>query len=201
MTAIKPRTARVVIYQGDDLARLADLDAAVESTEDAAKRAEKSDRVRLMNQPDSTAEAKAAHEAKKSERDHFAAEAADRGVAVVLHAVPRKAWRTLVTEHPARDRDEHPEDYPIGPCNIETMPDALLPVSICRDENCPTCVDMGQHSTIEGDLIEFLESLSDHDYYDTLFWTAWGLNRGAASADPTLRLGSVPSQTSDATSN
>lgn len=202
MTMIKPRTARVVIYQGDDLARLAELDAAVETSDETAKRAEKaSNGIRLMTDADPAAEAKAAHEKKKAERDAFAEAAQSRGVAVVLHALPRKEWRRLVTEHPARDRDAHPEDYPIGPCNIETMPDALLPKSICRDEHCPTCVDMEQRSTIEGDLVEFLESLADADYYDSLFWTAWTLNRGAVTADPTLRLGSAPSQTSVATSS
>lgn len=201
MTAIKPRTARVVIYQGDDLARLGEHDDAVTKAEAAVKRAEKDQTPRLLHQGDPVADANRALDDAKAERDAFAAEAEARGVAVVMHARPRKAWRKLMDEHPPRDREKHPEDYPIGPCNIETLPDVLLPESICRDPHCPTCSDEGQRSTIEGDLTEFLESLSDYDYYDRLFLQAFALNRGSAMADPTQRLASGTSQTSDATSS
>lgn len=191
MSAIKPRTARVVIYQGDDLAQLGEYDAAVEKAEAALERAKKQPTVeRLMHEEDPVAVATEQLEAAKDERDQFAAEAEARGVVVVLHAQPRKTWRRLMDEHPARDHDEHPEDYPIGPCNIETLPDALLPLSIDREQ-----------STIDGDLTEFLESLSDYDYYDRLFLQAFALNRGAAMADPTRRLASGTSQTFVATSN
>lgn len=194
MTAIKPRTARVVIYQGDDLARLSELDAVVkraevakDDAEKAAKTAEK--RTASLDEVDDSADrlvaARDAHNEAVAERDTFAEEAEERGVVVTLHAQPRKSWRRLIEEHPARDREEHPEDYPIGPCNISTLPDELLPMSIDREQ-----------STIEGDLTEFLESISDYDYYDRLFLTAFSLNRGSALADPTLRLGSAPSQIS-----
>lgn len=190
MSGIKPRTARVVVYQGDDLARLGEYDDAVAKAEEAKKRAEKSGGVRLMHEDDPVEAAVQALDAAKAERDAFAAEAEARGVVIVLHAQPRKTWRKLMDEHPARDREQHPEDYPIGPCNIETLPDALLPLSIDREQ-----------STIDGDLTEFLESLSDYDYYDRLFLQAFALNRGSAMADPTQRLASGLSQISAATSS
>lgn len=190
MTAIKPRTARVVIYQGDDIAHLAELDEAVKRAEVAVRRAERSIAVRTLASPDPATEARDAHEAAVVARNDFAADAETRGVAVVMHAQPRKSWRDLMEQHPARSEDEHPEDHVIGPCNIESLPDVLLPMSIDREQ-----------STIEGDTVEFLESLSDYDYYDRLFLTAFTLNRGSAAADPTQRLASGTSQTSAATSN
>lgn len=187
MTSVKPRTATVVIYQGDDLARLAQLDRRVEETEAAIKRAEKArGGTRLMYEDDPVETARAEHDAAMAERDAFAAEAEPRGVTVALHAVPRKKWRELARKHPARP------DVPTDSMGVDMddFPDALLPLSIDREQ-----------STIEGDLDEFLESLSDYDYYDRLFLTSFALNRGSATADPTLRLGSEPSQTSDETSN
>lgn len=201
MSGIKPRTARVVVYQGDDLALLGEYDDAVKKAEEDVKRAEKSGGVRLMNQPDPVQAATEALDAAKAQRDEFAAGAEERGDVVVMHAQPRKVWRTLMDEHPARDREQHPEDYPIGPCNIETLPDALLPLSICRDQHCPNCLSAGYATTIDGDLTEWLESLSDYDYYDRLFLQAFALNRGSAMADPTQRLASGLSQISAATSS
>lgn len=188
MTAIKPRSARVTIYQGDDLEVLARLDATVASSEAAVKRAEKaSSGVRLMTEGDPLEAAKQAHTAAVTERDQFAAEAEERGVVVQLHAQPRKMWRSLMDQHGPRDAVEDDKTFGV---NMATLPDALLAVSIDRN-----------HSTIEGDTAEFLESLSDYDYYDRLFVQAFALNRGSAMADPTQRLGSAPSQISTVTSS
>lgn len=199
MTAIKPRTTRVVIYQGDDLARLSELDDAVTRAEDAVKRATKEAlRPRLIHERDPGETARTDLAAAKASRDDFAAEAESRGVAVVMHALQRKAWRALMREHGPRDGEKRDEVLGV---NMETLPDVLLPQVICRDEHCPICLDMDQASTIEGDTDSFLESLSDYDYYDRLFLQAFAINRGSAPADPTLRLGSAPSPTSDATSN
>lgn len=193
MTAIKPRTAVVTIYQGDDLARLTALDSAVTKAEKARDKAKKSTDTRLITE-DPVGEAQAAYDAAVAERDAFAAEADPRGVKVALHAVPRKKWRELARKHPARpDVDEDSMGV-----NMDEFPDALLPLSVCRDAGCPI---EHEATTIEGDTETFLDSLSDHDYYDRLFLAAFALNRGSATADPTLRLGSTPSQTSDATSS
>lgn len=196
MSGIKPRTARVVIYQGDDLARLTEFDEAAKRAELSLRAAEKAaknaeGRTRLLSESSDEAEAviaaSEAHDRAKAERDEFAGEAEDRGVVIVMHAQPRKTWRGLMNEHGPRPGAK--EDEALG-VNMDTLPDALLPLSIDREQ-----------STIEGDLGEFLESLSDYDYYDRLFLQAFALNRGSAMADPTQRLASGPSQTSTATSN
>ena len=196
MASIKPRTARVVIYQGDDLARLAELDAAVERATEAVKRAERDKRPRLMHEGSTVAAVQAELDAAQVARDEFADEAEPRGVCVKMHALRRRAWRDLMREHGPRDAEE--QDRALG-VNMDTLPDVLLPLSICRDGDCPICEE--DPSTIEGDTEDFLESLSDYDYYDRLFLTAFALNRGGAMADPTLRLGSAPSPNSGATSN
>lgn len=187
MSAIKPRTARVVIYQGDDLARLAELDDAVAKAAQALARAERNNTTRTLGEMDPVAEARETHETAVLERDEFAAGAEERGVVVHMIARPRLRWRELMREHPAREDNE--DDRVFG-VNMDALPDELLPESIDRE-----------FSTIEGDIAEFLDSLSDYDYYDRLFVAAFALNRGSAAADPTQRLLSGSSQTSAATSS
>ncbi len=195
MTSIKPRSARVVIYQGDDLARLSELDTIVERAETAVRVAEqKAKRTaapitldEATDEQDALFAAREQHSEAVVVRDAFAEEAEGRGVVVFLHAQPRKAWRALMEVHGPREDVE--ADKALG-VNMATLPDALLPMSVDREQ-----------STIDGDLTEFLESLSDYDYYDRLFLQAFALNRGSAMADPTRRLASGPSQTSAATSS
>lgn len=184
MTGIKPRTARVTIYQGDDLATLSELDAAVARAEARKVVAEKSAR---SGGPatlddvvvDVTVETDA-FDAAVLARDTFAEEAEDRGVLVVLNALPRKTWRALIADHPPRDG--HDADKVVG-VNEDTLREALVPKSIDHVA-----------STIDGDVSVFLDALSDFDF-DRLYVTAFALNRGAATADPTLRLASGTSQT------
>jgi hypothetical protein len=193
MSIIKPRTARVVIYQGDDLARLSELDAAASKAEAALKQAERAtrapQRARLMHEEDDREAAVIAaaeeFDTAKAARDEFAAEAESRGVLIVLRSLPRKEWRRLRNGHPPREGNAEDEGFD---CNVDTLPDEALPPSIDRDE-----------STIDGDLEEFLESLSAHDYYQRLFFTMLALNVGGAAADPKARLGSLVSLTSAAT--
>lgn len=184
MSTIKPRTTRVVIYQGDDLEQLSALDADVTRAEarfaaaqQAKKAAEQDARPRLMHEgppEDPTIQAGLDLGEARKNRDSFASNAEVRGVVVTLCALPRKTWRDLVAAHPARGGDDGDAQFGV---NMETFPDALLPKSVDLDE-----------STIEGDTVEFLESLADYDYYDRLFLSAYALNRGSAVADPTLRL-------------
>lgn len=192
MTALKPRERRVVIYQGDDIGTLADLDLEIDRAKADVERIKKESvaTTRTMGEADENFEATARLVEAERVRDEFAEQAERRGVVVMLEALPRSRWRDLMKEHPPRDRAEHPGDYQFGPCNMDTFPDALLPQSIDRER-----------STIEGELADFLESLSSFDYYERLFLTAFALNRGSAMADPTQRLLSTSSQTSAATSN
>lgn len=204
MTGIKPRTARVVIYQGDDLARLSDLDEKVTRAEVALRMAERkakdSSGPALLDETETpeaaVIEAREAHEEAVLERNLFAEEAEARGVALVLHQVGRKEWRRLRNSHPAREGNAEDEMFD---CNVDSMPDEALPKSICRDSDCPVCRESAQRTTVEGDLEAFLDSLSSHDYYQRLFMTMLALNVGGATADPKLRVGSESNPTSSAT--
>lgn len=196
MSAIKPRTARVVIYQGDDLARLHDLDESATKAEVERIRAERAAKAasgraatldEVSTEQDALIEAADAFDAAVAERDAFAAEAEDRGVVVALHHLPRKEWRRLRNAHPPREGNAEDQAFD---CNVDTLPDELFPKSINVDD-----------STIDGNLDDFLESLSSHDYYNRLFMTALALNVGGGGADPTLRLASASRQNSDETSN
>lgn len=117
MAHLKPRTAKVVLYQGDDMATLAELKRAADRATDG-------------NRMDDGADEKAAYEA-------FVTEAAERAVEVVLESIGRRRWRDLVLAHPPRmvDSDpddegqtrqvEHDEDVYFS-VNTETFPRALL---------------------------------------------------------------------------
>lgn len=219
---LKPRTARVVIYDGEDLEQLAALDAAVERAtavddtgrkplEIALRQAERrlksaelaaEGQVRLLSDDDPLAAVRAERddaqdalnqfESKadpiKVERDDFAAAAEARGKTIVLIARPRLRWRELMREHPPRD--DEVADIPLG-VNMETLPDVLVPES----------VDLAMSSELGVGLDVFLDALSDFDYYDRLFLTAFALNRGSAAADPTQRLLYASSQISTAISS
>lgn len=201
MTGIKPRTARVVIYQGDDLARLSELDDRVAKAEVglavAKRKAEEwSKAVHTADErPPAEADVIAAterHDEAVLERDLFAEEAEERGVSVVLHQVGRKEWRRLKNAHPPRDGNAEDEQFD---CNVDSLPDEGMPKSICRDSDCPLCREAEQRTTIDGDLDAFLDSLSSFDYYNRLFLTMLALNVGGAAADPKLRVGSGSSLT------
>lgn len=165
----------VDIYPDEDQARLAELAAAYE----AAKRQAKGQR--LMHEDDPVREAAEAH-------DKFAAEVEGRKIRVYMKHLPRKEWRALMLEH--KPRPDEDDDKIFG-VNMETLPDVLIPRVIDREtsENLPPDVGV------------WLESLSDVDYYDRLFMTAFAVNRGAVTADPTRRLLSEGSLTSAATSS
>ena len=120
-----------------------------------------------------------AHEAAVAERDTFAAEADQRGVTVTLKSLPRKDWRRLRNAYPPRDGNKEDE---LVDCDVDALPDEAIPLSVIKEE-----------STIEGDVAEFLDSLTSFDYYNRLFMTVLALNAGGALADPKQRVGSVSS--------
>lgn len=166
----------VDIYPDEDQVRLAELQAVHEQ----AKREAIGER--LMHEGDPVREAAEAHDA-------FATEAEGRKIRVFMKHLPRKEWRALMAEH--KPRPDEDDDKIFG-VNMETLPDVLVPRVIDREqsENLPENVEA------------WLDSLSDVDYYDRLFMTAFGVNRGSAFlADPTRRLLSEGSPTSSATSS
>ena len=105
MTDLKPRTATVVIYQGDDLATLADLRTAADIAErkaDADLRVAQArarvDGPRRAGDPtpeDPQIAYDAAVKPSQDAYDAFVDEAAERATVVTLQAIGRKAFRSL----------------------------------------------------------------------------------------------------------
>ena len=142
MSTLKPRTATVVIYQGDDLERLGELKREAALAErlaqddlDAARRSARGAPLR-GGDPDPLVEAEAAFEAAvKPTRDAYDAfldEAVERAVEVEVQALGRKRFRALVEVHPPRMvKDSEGKDVPhedddgFG-VDTATFPDALL---------------------------------------------------------------------------
>ena len=114
-TVLMPRTATVLLFQGDDLAKIAELRKAAE--------AEQSD-TRLMGELSAA-----------QEHDEFVKEAEARAVRVVLKALGRKQWRNLVADHPPRKGVE--SDKALG-VNDETFGDALVLASLEEPEFAST---------------------------------------------------------------
>lgn len=177
-TTIKPRTASVVIYQGDDLERLAELRRDV----DVAERAEEG-RGRRIGDDSGAQEARDAFDA-------FVDEAAERAVEVEVTALKRRQFRSLMAEHPPRKvagedgQETHPDDAGFD-VNVETFAEAFLPLSI----TAPTF-------DTPADRDDFLDGLSDGDY-ERIFATAYWLNR-TPGGDPKAARYSPASLSSDA---
>lgn len=166
----------VDIYPDEDQVRLAELAAVAESIKGSAGQ------VRLMSDSDEYQEAAKAH-------DEFAAEMESRKIRVFMKHLPRKEWRALMAEHKPRPNEDDDQIFGV---NMDTLPDILV----------PRVIDQEQSQNIPPSIETWLDSLSDVDYYDRLFMTAFAVNRGSASlADPTRRLLSEGSPTSSATSN
>ena len=150
------RTTRIPLYQGDDLARIESLRADVERAKLAA-----SGPARIGDTgSDLTAAKMALTEA---------CEAAEpNAVIVIVQALGRRQWRSLVAEHGPRDGEK--EDEYLG-VNADTFPDALVPLSLAEPE-FPSHADRDA----------FLDALSDADF-NRLFRAAFTLNRVPAD-DP-----------------
>lgn len=177
---ITPRTATVIVLQGDDDERLRDLEAEVNRLT-PKKGAPPS----TLDEADELELAKLAH-------DEFSEEAKERGVKVVLRAVGRKTWRDLVAKHPPRvegdgvTKEQAEGDKSFG-ANIEALQEELVPLCMAS----PT----GSNE----ERAAFLDSLNEGQFGD-LAVRAWGLNIGK-TADPTRRLSSEGSRNSVATSS
>lgn len=107
MAAIRKTT--VLLYQGDDLERLAELGEAIEAA--------KGDRTPLLNGETSLIDEALA------EYNAFLAEAEARADRYPLRSIGRLAWRALVAAHPPRE--ENADDAPLG-VNEETFGPELI---------------------------------------------------------------------------
>ena len=182
-TTITPRTATCVIYQGDDLERLAELRREVDVAQRQAEQASKAPR----RGGDEIPSAQAAQDA----YDAFVDEAAERAVEVHVTALRRKRFRKLMAEHPPRKvdgekgKEPHPDDE-VYDVNVETFGEVFLPLSITSPA-----------FDTPDDLEDFIDELSDGDY-DRVFSTAYWLNR-APGGDPKATRYSPASLNSDET--
>lgn len=150
------RTTSIPLYQGDDLDKIESLRMDL-----ARAKASASGPARIG---DTDADVQAATAALTAACD----DAEPRAVVVVVKALGRRQWRSLVAEHPARDGNKDDETYG---ANSDTFPDALLVASIV-EPTFPTPADRD----------DFLDSLSDADF--TRLWrSAFLLNRVQAD-DP-----------------
>ena len=150
------RTTRIPLYQGDDLALIESLREDVERAKLSA-----GGPARIGDTGSDLAAAKLALQA-------ACEDAEPRAVVVIVQALGRRQWRSLVADHPARDDTK--EDEALG-VNADTFPDALVPPSIAEPE-FPSHADRDA----------FLDSLSDADF-NRLFRAAFVLNRVQAD-DP-----------------
>ncbi len=225
MSTIKPRSASVVIYQGDDFPVMAELrqaagvadrfadqaQAEVDRLADRLKRSQSGSRLgdadeSLMAALDVAREVAEARKAEAQERrdayDAFIPEAAERAVEVVVQSIGNRRFRELLLQHPPRkvtapdgEQSVHEDDAPHG-ANVTTYPDALLRFIDAEDPERRT---IASPQMTRKALTDFLEDEISAGDFESLWLTAHSLNRGVG-VDPFLTTYSAPSPRSEPTS-
>lgn len=208
--ALKPRTAPVVLYQGDDEEHIyelrtqliiaqADLTGALQRTSGSPKR---------LGEPEGGADVeklRGAVDAAQVELDTFIDQAAGRAEEFRVQAIGRSAFRDLRHAHPARKVSEtidgeerlvvHPDDQQWA-VNTDTFGRALL-AFVDRDDD--------DHRTLvapvltEQQLTKLLDRELAEGNFVKLWQTAYGLN-ASVGADPKAWRSSAPTPTSGETS-
>lgn len=216
MSHLKPRTATVLIYHGDDLERLAELRREAEVAERIAQQAIDAAELRGSGNlrggdADPVAEARKAFNAtvppKRDAYDAFVAEASGRALEVTLQMIGKRRFKELVLAHPPRmvTKEEpveggepktveavHEDDAMFG-VNTETLPTALLAYVDPRDTAVRTITAPEFHGAAQVE--EFLDDELSEGDFDKLWVAAFLLNR-TAGADPKASLFSTGSLTS-----
>lgn len=170
MGLLKPRTTSVVIYQGDDLERLAELRRAVARAEAASEGAPR----RAGDETPARAE--------RDAYDAFVVEAAERAVEIRLEALGSTRFGDLMLAHPPRmvATDDggrmHEDDEPFG-VNTLTFGKALLSF---RDARKRTIIEPDLSPDA---LSEFLDDECSDGDVEKLWTAAYYLNRGVGG-DP-----------------
>jgi hypothetical protein len=182
------RTRSIVLLQGGDEEELDALrDRAIELRSKAdglkPKPGQRPQGTVLLTDSDQWTKAEDAAKAAEKAADDFAAAAELRGVKVVIRSLGRKTWRDIVKNHPPREGDNGDR---VARYNVETAPDDIVPACLASP------------ALAGDDQAAFLDSLTDGQFQQ-LAWLAHTINQGVG-ADPTQRLLSVSSQTSDETS-
>lgn len=178
-TTLNRRTTTVILFQGDDLDPIADRLVAVQ-------RAAATSSPRRLSEEDPTS-------VSVHDYDAFMDKAVERAVKINLVALPRKAYRDLLAEHPVRlvpgedgKQVPHEDDAPYG-FNSETFGDSLV----------PACIADGQFDS-DAERDAFVDDLSDGDF-SKLYSAAIDLNR-SLGPNPKARLSSHLEPTSEETS-
>lgn len=195
MSILKPRTATIPIYQGDDSERLAELRMAVAIAE---RQAAQSSGPRRGGDPAPDEDVKAAQAA----YDAFVDEASERAVEVVVQAIGRRRFRDLVAAHPARmvkgeDGKETTHDDDLAyEVNVETFKPALLAFAEPGEDGVRTIVAPAEAVKSPSALRDFLDDdITDGDY-DKIFEIAYWINRAPGSDPKELRFSPSTSETS-----
>lgn len=195
MGLLNPRTATVVLYQGDDMARLADLQREADHAELQA-RADLQSAARAPLRAGDEVPLEAFREAVKPARDAlnaFVDEAAARAVEIRLQAIGSTRFEELLLAHPPRKVQvdgktvDHEDDAAFadylsefgiedGAVNTATFPKALLK----HREGRRTIVEP---DLSEAELEEFLDEECSEGDIDAMWRPAYLLNRVVA-VDP-----------------
>ena len=196
MSTLKPRTATIPIYQGDDAEHLAELRMAVAVAE---RQAAQTQAPRRGGDPAPSEDVKAAQEA----YDAFVDEAAERAVEVVVRAIGRRRFRDLVAAHPPRqvkDADgkdvTHEDDEHLG-VNVETFAPALLTFAEPGEDGVRTIIAPADAVKSPGALRDFLDDEVTDGDYEKIFTVAYWINRAAGSDPKELRYSPSTSATSE----
>jgi hypothetical protein len=185
------RKTTILIYDGDDFERLAELRREVDVAERQAINAPP---LRMGDDPaDPAQEAKAAYDAAVDE-------AAERAEEWEIHPIGHEEFRALLKDHPPRKVDgedgkqvDHPDDETIG-VNTETFGKALLLFVDGEDPEVRTIVRPELDPTA---LRKRLKRLSAGEF-DSIWVAAFFLNNGAVT-DPKLSKFSAATPRSSAT--
>ena len=214
MSTLKPRTATIPIYQGDDSERLAELRMAVavaerqvmlkrQQWEDSQRSAAPRRRGDDTPTAESVEKAETAAQDARNAYDAFVDEAAERAVEVVVRAIGRRRFRELVTAHPPRteknDKGEdvtHADDAEYG-VDMETFPPALLTFAESGEEGVRTIVKPDEVTKSPGALRDFLDDDVTEGDYERIFTVAYWINRAPGSDPKELRYSPSISVTSE----
>lgn len=192
MPTLKPRTATVVLYQGDDMDRMTELRREADQAAEIAQR--------------SKAPLRAGDEVvsedvqrKRDAYDAFVDVAAERALTVEIHSIGRRRFRDLMLAHPPRkimikdDPDPEQPGIPVGEhevnheedagweINSDTFPEALLSFIDPDDSEVRTIAEPAFKD--RKSVIEFLNDECSEGDFNGLWQAAYYLNR-LPSQDP-----------------
>ena len=152
MNKLEPRIFKHTILQGEDDERLREL------------------RKVAADLKPKEGDADVAYEDACRVADEFAAEAAERGVTVILRALGRKRWVELAREHPPTD------DAADVTAGVAVLPFTEAVLMAC----------LSSPALSDDERLDFLDSLTPFDY-DVLQGAVWALHKGPG-ANPKDRL-------------